>query len=545
MENKVEIKVSADTAREADVQELADNRRRYRRCECLSSALVEIQTWRGLQRVDGIIHDASVKGLQLELGDEHILSEGDPITIRWKVPPALGYAKTTTKCVSRGVIVRARRNAKLPNIYGIRFDHILDSHLQKSTDRYQKAVIAFIAVLLGMDIVLLKMQNLAWFWYSPLFQGYSVIISLYIISKVFFSMLYREPKDAGYMPSVSVIISAKNEELHITQTIQHCFDARYPKGKLEVLAVDDGSTDTTWKVLSQLQLEYPMLTIHRFPQNRGKRHAMAYGAQKAKGDILIYIDSDSFIEPEGIYKLVQPFVDKRIGAVAGHCLVEVEPGNTISKMEAVRYYISQRIMKAAESIFGAVSCCPGPFSAYRKDVVLKFLPQWESQTFLGTPATFGDDRSLTNFILRTHRAVFHNGAVVRTYVPNNWKTFFKQQLRWKKSWARETVIASKFMWRMHPAAAIPYYSSIILTLMSPIVAVHALVYLPIFMSVSSLSYLAGLGLINIFMSTIYYYFTRSRYWYYSLGFGVLYIGFLSWQTYYAIFTVRRNHWGTR
>ena len=348
--------------------------RRSVRYEFLSSALVEIKTWKGRRRVDGIIHEASEKGLRLELKEEHILSEGDSVSILWKVPPVMGYATAATKCSSAGTIIRTRTHAKQPNIYGIRFDQALDEQLAKSGSRYQNAIILAGITLLGADIIFLKIRNLSWFWYSPFFQGYSLVVSLYILSKVVFSLFYKEPKDNGFHPKVSVIIAAKNEEHHITETIQHCFNADYPKDHLEVLAVDDGSTDKTWDVLTTLQKNYPQLTIHRFPKNRGKRHAMAYGAERAEGDFLIYMDSDSFIESDGIYKIVQPFVDPTIGAVAGHCLVEVEKDNAISKMEAVRYYMSQRIMKAAESVFGAVTCCPGPFSAYRKEVVLKFLP---------------------------------------------------------------------------------------------------------------------------------------------------------------------------
>src|SRR5205823_451207 len=155
------------------------------------------------------------------------------------------------------------------------------------------------------------------------------------------------------------------------------------------------------------------------------------------------------VEPEGFYRIVQPFVDKRVGAVAGHTNVIIEQDNFISKMEAVRYFVSQRVMKAAESIFYAVTCCPGPFSAYRRDAVMNVLPAWENQQFCGTKATFGDDRSLTNFILRDYRVLYHAGARVATYTPSRWAVFFRQQLRWKKSWFRENWIAIRFMWKKH------------------------------------------------------------------------------------------------
>jgi len=100
---------------------------------------------------------------------------------------------------------------------------------------------------------------------------------------------------------------------------------------------------------------------------------MAEGALKATGEILVYVDSDSYVEPEGVYRIVQPFLEKKIGAVSGHILAVEEDDNFISKMEAARYYVSHRIMKAAESVFGAVTCCPGAFSAYRRSAVMRVL----------------------------------------------------------------------------------------------------------------------------------------------------------------------------
>jgi len=178
---------------------------------------------------------------------------------------------------------------------------------------------------------------------------------------VLISRFYRPPGDHGYTPAVSIIIAAKNEEAHIAETIHHCFRSRYPADRLEVIAIDDGSTDGTWRAMTALQTQYPRLNVFRFETNKGKRHGMAYGAEKASGDILVYVDSDSYVEPEGVYRIVQPFVDRGIGAVSGHVLAIEEEDNFISKMEAARYYVAHRIMKAAESVFGAVTCCPGAF----------------------------------------------------------------------------------------------------------------------------------------------------------------------------------------
>ena len=406
-------------------------------------------------------------------------------------------------------------------------------------------ILILLALLLFGGICWLKVQNILFFWYAPVFQIYSLAASGFVLSRVILCMFYREPPDRNYTPTVTVVVPYKNEGAHIADTIDHIYASEYPTDKIEVIAIDDGSTDESWSVVESQRSRYPTLRSFQFPKNRGKRDAMALGAQEASGEILVYIDSDSNVAPDGIYKLVQPFVDPGIGAVAGHILVIVEPKNIISKMESVRYYIAHRIVKAVESIFGAVTCCSGAFSAYRRSVVLPVLPQWLNQMFLGTRATFGDDRSLTNFVLKTHRVIFHFGAHCSTYVPNRWPQFFRQQLRWKKSWTRETLVASRILWKKHPIAAISYYQSVLLTLMSPFIVLRAVILHPLLSGGHPGTYMLGLCLVYFFLCVVYYYFTRSRYWFYGMAFAWLYVGALCWMNYYAMVTVTRTQWGTR
>jgi hyaluronan synthase len=359
-------------------------------------------------------------------------------------------------------------------------------------------------------------------------------------------MLYEEPEDNGVIKTLSVVLPVKNEEANIAEVVRRCFAAKYPSDKIELIVIDDGSTDNTWQVLERIKPDFPRLQIHRFEKNKGKRHGMAWGSEKATGEILIFMDSDSLVEPEGFYRIIQPFYDESVGAVAGHTQIIVEEENIISKMESVRYFVSQRVMKAAESVFGAVTCCPGPFSAYRRDAVMKVLPKWLNQKFLGAAATFGDDRSLTNRILRDYRVVYHAGARCSTFAPANWPGFMKQQLRWKKSWVRETLSTCMHMWREHPLAVIPYYISVLITITSPLAVLRAFLYSPVALGTFACApYVAGLALVFLLLGVLYYYYTQSRYWYYGLMFAAIYSWIFSIQTYYAVFTVRENHWGTR
>ncbi len=514
------------------------DKRRYERTVHRSEATITRGRWPRRQKVQVEITDITPIGIGLGSAVPYSPSqEKETVAVQWLVPPQLNPYGRIKKYILEGTLVHSQ---------GVRFERLVQEQIQDRDARGHKFIVAFLASGLAAVICLLKARNVVSFWYQPIFQIYSLTAATYILSRVGLSAFYREPRDNGLSPMITVIVAAKNEELHIEKTIRHCFESRYPAGRVEVLIIDDGSTDNTWEVLLGLKARFPDMRCFRFETNKGKRHAMALGAEKAKGEILVFLDSDSLLEPEALYRIVQPFKDPRVGAVAGHTLVVIEADNFISKMEAVRYFVSQRIMKAAESVFNAVTCCPGPLSAYRREAMLRVLPQWLAQSFLGVPATFGDDRSLTNYLLPFYRVVYHAGARCRTFVPNKWAVFFRQQLRWKKSWVRETTIAVRFMYRKNPIAAISYYLGVIVTLFSPIIALRAMLYLPIITgSMTFLPYLLGLLLVYSFFGLMYQYHTQSRRWYYGLAFALLYVFILSFQNYYAMLTVRKNHWGTR
>lgn len=521
-----------------------NDRRRYPRLATSAVAELVIPKTVKDKRFPGRIGDVSPNGISFDLGRAYTLKAGDEAVVSWTLPPTLGFTATPRSYQFKGTVVRVSSSPQ-GYTYGIRFSRLIPEQILRTETRPQRHSAVGMALLITAAICLLKAHNVLFYWWAPIANSYSLLVCSYVFLRVAMSMFYKEPKDNGYTPTASIVIPAKDEESHIRETVLHAFGSRYPAHLFEVIVIDDGSTDKTWDILKQMASENPRLRIFRHQKNLGKRHAMALGAQQAKNDILVYVDSDSLLDAEALYRIVQPFKDFAIGAVGGEISVVTEPDNFISKMEVARYQISQRVIKASESLFNAVTCCSGPLAAYRRSAVLRILDSWLNQTFAGEHTTFGDDRSLTNFILRTHRVVFHHSAISRTYVPRTWKVFFRQQLRWKKSWSREAIIASKFMWHKHPLAAVPFYLGIFITLFSPLIALRALFYLPTFLGTSPLPYITGVILTNVLLACVFFYYTRSRYWPYILAFAAVYIGALCWQTYYAIVTIPRNHWGTR
>ena len=354
---------------------------------------------------------------------------------------------------------------------------------------------------------------------GTIFWFYSVLMTGFIILTYVMTKGYVPKPDVGYRPEVSVIIPAKDEEEAIEETLARVFRADYPVSKLEVIAVDDGSTDRTWDRLQKVRKRLGVgdrLTLIRNAGNKGKRAAMAIGVRKARGEILVCIDSDSFVDRDAIKLLVQPFTDPTVVGVCGHGAAANSDEGVLPKLQHYWYQVMFRIFKGMESRFASVTCCSGLLSAYRRNMVLAVLDDWLNQTFMGRPMLIGDDRELTNLVLkgtegkfvrsssdgrlipvlplsaRNAKVVYQSNAVAYTIVPTKLPEFLRQQLRWKRSHIHGCINASKFMWRKPLRAAASFYLYQFLVYMSTIVSVIWLVVRPLQGdALSGLVFLAG------------------------------------------------------
>jgi hyaluronan synthase len=404
---------------------------------------------------------------------------------------------------------------------------------------YAVAILGFIWLTKDMTFVSLTRD--------PVFAGYSITVVLYVLGRFVGALFYRSKPDVGYRPSVSVIIPAFNEGDRIIGTIKAALAADYPPELIEVIAVNDGSTDDTWANILEAKARWPEIYAVDLGRNYGKRGAMAEGIRRARGDILVFVDSDSYLHRDAVIAIVQPFVDDRVGTVVGHAYVRNAMANWITKMQQVRYYSAFRVIKSMESLLsGTVTCASGCCAAYRTSVVLPLLEDWEFQTFLGRPATFGDDRALTNRVLSEHRVVYQSSAMADTVAPDSLRTFFRQQLRWKKSWLRESLYVVRMFWRKNPLAALFTYASIVFPFMAPFVVLHAVFGRVLGGSISGLwFYLIGTYAMALLYSLYYAFKRHDGLWHHGLTFVGLYMSVLVFQTYWGMLTMRDTRWGTR
>lgn len=502
--------------------------------------------------------DISTTGMLIEGNtDDHEFKLGDIVKLQFKVIPGTMPEGFEASVKLNGEVVRiVPATEDHEQLIGIKFKEDLAAYTKKRRGITSIGISSLIMFFIVLVILIMRAESLVYFKYNKFLYAYSIMTATFLLSRYFFGALYKPVKiNPDYTPSISIIIPCFNEEEWIDRTIKSCINQDYPVDKLEVIVVDDCSNDNSVQKIKET-IESLYNEGERFKtksrvkyvvqsENKGKREALAWGTELAKNEMVVFVDSDSFLEPNAIKNLVQPFQDKRMGGVTGRTDVENKYTNSLTKMQAVRYYIAFRILKAAEAYFDSVTCLSGPISCYRKELILKNKDAWLNQKFLGQPATFGDDRSMTNFIMKTHRTGYQDTAVCYTIVPSVYKQFLKQQMRWKRSWLRESLIAGKFIWRKEPFMSLFFYMGLIVPIAAPIVVVYNLMYVPIAHDIFPKTFLMGLLLMSLMMSFADMFFMKSTLWVYGLFFCLFYEGVLLWQMPIAWVTFWKSTWGTR
>lgn len=356
------------------------------------------------------------------------------------------------------------------------------------------------------------------------------------------------PDDA---PAMTVVIPAYNEGEMVARSIESVAAARYPAGRLEIFVVDDGSVDDTWRHIERAAARFPgLVTTLRFARNRGKRAALEAGFRRGRGEIMVTIDSDSVIEPDTLLAMAGAFRDPKVGAVAGKVDVFNRADGLIPRMLKVRFALSFDFLRAVQSTYGTVYCCPGALAGYRAGVVRKVLDAWIGQRFLGRDCTYGEDRALTNDILNEgYDCVYQRAAVVHTLVPTTYRRLCKMFLRWDRSYVREELrFVGRIVWkRPRKARAIALAEVLITNLRYPI-GWATLVLLasmaPIHPDVL-LRFCCALLLVSAF--NMLYYLRSERSWdfLYGIGYSFFSAFALFWIFPYALCTARAQGWLTR
>lgn len=234
----------------------------------------------------------------------------------------------------------------------------------------------------------------------------------------------QKKKEAGAIaspaqPMVSVIVPAYNEEVNACRTVASLLQQDYPN--LQVVFIDDGSTDNTYRTVSETFYDDPRVQVHTKP-NGGKASALNYGIQIADSDFVVCIDADTQLKRDAVTELMKKFTHENVAAVAGNVKVGNEV-NLITRWQSIEYITSQNFDRRAFELLNCITVVPGAIGAFRKEAVLK------AGAF--TTDTLAEDCDLT---MRLHRQGYTiancNEAISYTEAPENMKQFLKQRFRW-------------------------------------------------------------------------------------------------------------------
>lgn len=379
---------------------------------------------------------------------------------------------------------------------------------------------------------------------------------LYFLFNVVMYFRYKPVKSVSdeLLPTVTVIVPAYNEGRLVYDTLASLVASSYPTEKLQLLAIDDGSKDDTWDWIKKAKADFgDSITIFKQPKNMGKRHALYRGFKVGTGEVFVTVDSDSVVKDDTLRNLVSPFVvNPKCGAVAGNVQVLNNSNAIIPKMLNVSFVLSFEFMRSAQSALGSVLCTPGALSAYRRDVVFNCLEDWINQTFNGQASDIGEDRAMTNMIMKQgYHVLFQRNSYVLTNVPEQYKGLYKMFIRWGRSNVRENLMMGKFVFKKFRDGKSRFGTRLVffdqalnMLLTYPFML---LMFILVFMNPIIFLSTTLLGILISSSFSVFFYAKRHTLkgsgWAYA--YSVLYTFGLFWIMPYAIATVSRSGWLTR
>lgn len=218
---------------------------------------------------------------------------------------------------------------------------------------------------------------------------------------------------------VSIIVPGYNEELTAPKTVENLLRADYPD--IEIIFIDDGSKDNTYKNIEALYGNHPEVKVYTKP-NGGKASALNYGIGYATGDILVCIDADTVLKADAVSRMVAYFSDPLVAAVAGNVKVG-NRNNLLTRWQSIEYITSQNFDRRAFDSLNAIMVVPGAIGAFRREAV--------KSIGMFTTDTLAEDCDLTIRLLRAgYKIRTCNEALAFTEVPETMEMLLKQRFRW-------------------------------------------------------------------------------------------------------------------
>ena len=287
-------------------------------------------------------------------------------------------------------------------------------------------------------------------------------------------------KDFSWQPVVSFTVPCFNEGEHIYETVKTIFYQDWPKDKLEVIVVDDQSSDDTYEWALKTK-EFGNVTVLRNEINSGKRKSLIQATKLAKGEICVSVDSDVILAPTALKELVSCFAkNPKIGAVGGKVGISNANINWITQTQEVKYFFGYELFKSTENLFRTIMCLSGCLTAYRKEALIEIEDKLENRIWMGVEIKYGEDRFLTHqLVLNGWQTIVNLEARCWTKSPTTLHTLFSQQLRWRRSniidWIFTISHLEKHIRQVNPVVITYYFTLALYITAYPLIIIHSII----------------------------------------------------------------------
>ncbi len=229
-------------------------------------------------------------------------------------------------------------------------------------------------------------------------------------------------------PSTTIIVPCWNEELTISKTIQSLLNLDYPKNKLKIFIIDDGSTDNTFKIIQQFKNNDRIKIFHK--ENGGKYTALNLGLQHVKTELVGCLDADSFVETDTLKKIVRYFNNQKTMAVTPAIKV-YNPSNVIELIQNMEYKLGIFLRKML-ALLGSLYITPGPFSILRKKVFDNIGPYRHGHNV-------EDLEIALRMQSKNYKIENAHQAYIYTVVPKTLVKLYKQRTRWIQGFLKNAI----------------------------------------------------------------------------------------------------------
>ena len=246
-----------------------------------------------------------------------------------------------------------------------------------------------------------------------------MVVTLSVIK--YWGEFYRDPEGSTKGRKVSVVVPAYNEEKGIRDTIDSLLALEYPKELLEIIVVNDGSSDKTAGIAGEYAKDGRIILINN-RENIGKSASLNEGIQSASGDLVACLDADTIVERDILEKTTPYFEDPKNSAVVVRVKVR-KPENWLEKIIAMEYNMGLGFYLKLLSFLNCLYLTPGQFSIYRKSVLLELKGFDVGNIVEDTEIAYRMQKA-------GHRIACCLSAHAYTRVPDNLRSFYHQRKRW-------------------------------------------------------------------------------------------------------------------